>query len=84
MPLSCLFIGMSHTEEAGFVERLSDDLKPDRQVPGGEAAGHGDGREAGEVEGISKTRAKVLLVGIQRIEGFGWTGGRGRGKQVDL
>ena len=63
VPFRRLLVGVSDAENASLVERLADDLQPDRQAVPREAAGHGNGRQAEDVEGHGIAWAQHRVLG---------------------
>ena len=64
-----MLVGVGNVEEAGFVERLADELEADGEldaVDGGEAAGDGDAGIAREVGGDGEN---VREIHFQRVAG---------------
>ena len=82
MPRRRLFVGMSHAEAGGFVESGGDDLQSHRQVFVRKAAGHRDGRQAGEIERIGKVRPQVLFIRVHGFKGFRWPRHGWRGEDI--
>ena len=75
-----VFEGGGYGEEAAFFERGGDDLEAEGHAVGIEAAGHGEGGEADEVDGAGEAgggEADVFIVVIDADGGLADDGGGG-------
>ena len=91
MPVGGLLVGVAGAEDGFFVEGAAGELEADGQVVGGEAAGDGYGREAGDVVGAGVLGegghgADFLLAGEDALleQGRRGHGLGGSGEEVDV